>query len=284
MENKSTNKNGYELIDSGGGMKLERFGQCILARPEPEALWHKSNARLWENIDAIFETETDRKWKIINKKMPQSWVIEHGGIQFKIALTSFKHTGIFPEQIDNWDYIRKNFAGKNLKVLNLFGYTGGASLAAAMAGNTVLHIDSSPAVNNWMLENAKLNKVPQDKIRFLTDDAFSYVRRALKRGETFDLIILDPPAFGHGIKKSELWKIENDLPQLLDAIGGLLSKNPAGIIISGYAAGYSKDTYTNLLMPFTSAYGGSIEAKDMSLVETSHNRKLTIGIVARWKK
>jgi len=270
----------YELIDSGNEMKLERFGRYILARPEPEAIWNKSLPELWDSADFVYDRNSKSKW-IKNKNIPESWNIEYGGIDLIIKPTAFKHTGLFPEQLSNWQFLEKVSSKKNLKVLNLFGYTGAFSIYALSLGHTVTHVDSSQGVNDWLKENCKLNKADTKNIKIVTDDVMAFTKRLIKRGETFDVIVLDPPAFGHGAKK-ELWKIEEDLPKLINDLGLLLSKNPVCVILSGYSAGYSAETYKNLLMPLVEALGGSIEASTMTVQESNSKRMLSIGIAARW--
>lgn len=271
----------YKLIDSGNSMKLERFGEYTLLRPEPEALWLPKKPELWNDADFIYDRNSKSKWK----KKPgtkDSWAMEYGGLTLTIKPTAFKHTGLFPEQLANWEYFRTKTAGKkNLKVLNLFGYTGAFSMVALQAGHEVTHVDSSQGVNDWLKENCALSKLATDKLKIITDDVGAFVKRLIKRGEKFDIILLDPPAFGHGTKK-ELWKIEEDLPRLMDSLGLLLTDKPCGIIISGYAAGYSAETYRNLLLPFQEIYGGVVEADIMTLQENTAERYLTLGISARW--
>ncbi len=274
--------NTYSLIDSGNEMKLERFGDITLLRPEPEAIWLPKKIEEWNDVDYRYDREGKDKWQK-SKSTPDSWHITYGGINLIIKPTAFKHTGLFPEQLSNWEYFKEKTKGtKNLKVLNLFGYTGGFSVLALSLGHHVTHVDSSQGVNDWLLENCKINELDTKNLKLITDDAPAFVRRLIKRGEKFDWIILDPPAFGHG-KGKELWKIERDLPSLIDDIGLLMSDAPGGVILSGYAAGYSPETYRNLLLPFTDLYGGDIEADAMTIQEES-GRQLTLGIVARWSK
>jgi 23S rRNA (cytosine1962-C5)-methyltransferase len=271
----------YELIDSGNEMKLERFGNITLARPEPEAIWNKSRPEIWDSVDYFYDRDTKAKW---NKKrdIPESWEIAYGGVNLWIKPTAFKHTGLFPEQISNWKYLEKISAGRKLKILNLFGYTGAFSVFALSLGHEVTHVDSSQGINDWLKENVKINRVDSGKLKIITDDVTAFIKRLVKRGETYDIIILDPPAFGHGAKASELWKIEEDLPHLISSLGLILTPKPTGIILSGYAAGYSPETYKNLLLPIADAFGGVVEADTMTIEESGTKRMLTIGIAARW--
>ncbi len=274
------NKN-YSLLDSGNGMKLERFGNVTLLRPEPEAIWTPSNIRLWDDVDYKYNRNGKDKW-VKSKNTPESWVINYGGIDLLVKPTAFKHTGLFPEQLSNWEYFKKNTKDKKgLKVLNLFGYTGAFSVVALSLGHSVTHVDSSQGVNDWLNKNVKLNSLDGKNLKIITDDVMLFVKRLVKRGEKFDWVIMDPPAFGHGTGK-ELWKIERDLPDLIDNVISILTDNPGGIILSGYSAGYSPESYKNLLLPFKKLYGGEVESGTMSIKEESNDRLLTLGIVARW--
>ncbi|OGI78591.1 hypothetical protein A3C57_00840 [Candidatus Nomurabacteria bacterium RIFCSPHIGHO2_02_FULL_33_12] len=277
----------YSLLDSGNGMKLERFGDVVLIRPEPEAIWMPLDIKLWGNADYTYDRDGKDKW-IKKKNAPENWITNYGGINLIIKPTSFKHTGLFPEQLSNWEYFKEKTKGqKNLKVLNLFGYTGAFSVYALSLGHNVTHVDSSQGVNDWLNENCKLNKLDtknldgNGSLKIITDDVNVFVKRLIKRGEKFDWIILDPPAFGHGTGK-ELWKIERDLPDLIDNIGLLLTESPGGIILSGYSAGYSPESYKNILLPFQKLFGGSIKANTMCIKEENSNRLLTLGIVSRF--
>jgi 23S rRNA (cytosine1962-C5)-methyltransferase len=205
----------YELLDSGENMKLERFGEVVLARPETEALWAKMRPELWDMAHAVFEFgEGKGSWNV-KKQVPDSWQMARGPIKFFAKLAGFKHVGVFPEQESNWVWVKDQV--KKLgepKVLNLFGYTGIASLAAAHAGAHVTHVDSSKQSLDWAHDNARASGIAEDKIRWIPDDALAFVKREVRRGAKYEGIILDPPAFGRGAK-GEVWKIEEDLPKLL---------------------------------------------------------------------
>ena len=281
------NDKNYSLVDSGNGMKLERFGDITLLRPEPEAIWMPGNIRLWDNADYRYDRNNKDKW-IKNKNTPESWTINYGEINLLIKPTAFKHTGLFPEQLSNWEYFKRNTKGKKgLKILNLFGYTGAFSVFALSLGHNVTHVDSSQGVNDWLSKNVKLNNLDkkglptQTGLKIITDDVSLFIKRLIKRGEKFDWVIMDPPAFGHGSGK-ELWKIERDLPNLIDNVMSILTDKPGGIILSGYSAGYSPESYKNILLPFKKIYGGEVESGTMTIKEESTDRLLTLGIVARW--
>jgi len=276
----------YELLDSGGEEKLERYGEIVLARPDPQALWDKHlPAGVWEKADARFvRKEREGEW-IVNGAVPKEWEISFGGLQLLIKPTSFKHTGLFPEQEPHWDWLRGLISAKKapVSVLNLFGYTGGATLAAASAGASVVHVDASKSAVAWARENALRSNLADKPIRWIVEDVMAFVRREIKRGNTYDLIIMDPPAFGHG-PKDELWKIEEHLLELLKLCQDLLSKEPLGIQMSGYAAGYSPLAFAYNLEPFVAKYGGKLECGDLTIEESGSKRLLPCGIFARWQK
>lgn len=217
----------YELLDSGEGMKLERFAGYTIARPDPRVLWNTStDSSLWEKSDATYirSTETSGHWNI-RKPTPHPWQISYRSLTFSLRPTEFKHIGIFPEQASNWNWITHTIADRPLNVLNLFAYTGGATMASALAGARVTHVDSQKSVIAWARENAMLSHVSSDAIRWIEDDVSKFVIRESRRGNSYDGIILDPPRFGRGTK-GEVWKLETDLPRLISACKNILSKNP----------------------------------------------------------
>ena len=285
----------YELLDSGMGEKLERFGQVILSRPDPQALWKKNlTEKDWKKSDANFSrTEEVGEWNIkVNKKESlNKWPIEFGGLKFWIKPTAFKHTGIFPEQSVNWDRMReliiaekKTYSKNDIEVLNLFGYTGGATLACAQAGAKLVHIDGSKSAIAWARENALLSGLSEKPIRWILEDARVFVGREIKRNNKYDAIIMDPPAFGHGANK-EIWKIEEHFLTLVDDCLRLLKDKPLFFIINGYAAGYSAIAYENVLKVLTDKFGGKIEIGELAIEEKEFNkgkRLLPCGIFARW--
>lgn len=281
---KVNSKSGYELLDSGDGEKLERFGDVVLARPDPQALWRKHLPETdWKKADAYFtRTEAAGDWKYKNGKL-EKWQIEHGGLKLWIKPTAFKHTGVFPEQVANWDWVRDVLKGnEGADVLNLFGYTGGASLACAQAGAKVVHIDGSKSAVAWARENAELSGLAEKPIRWILEDARVFVGREVKRGNKYDGVIMDPPAFGHGANK-ELWKIEEDFLPLVEDCIKLLKDKPLFFLINGYSAGYSAIAYRNVLQVLVEKLGGSIEIGELTLEETGTKRLLPCGIFARWK-
>ncbi len=274
----------YALIDSGDGMKLERYGAVTLARPDPQALWKKQQPEnVWLRANASYSRKgKEGEWRIA-PGTPQSWSIHYGGITLLIKPTSFKHTGLFPEQRAHWDWSRALIQkrGAGVKVLNLFGYTGGASCAAAQAGAQVTHVDASKVAVSWARENARQSGLEHAPIRWIIDDVFAFVRREIKRGNTYDLIIMDPPAFGRG-PKGELWKIEEGFVSLITDIEKLLTHQPLGVLVSGYAAGFSHHSFENVLQVLVQKRGGVVSGGEIALKELETERLLSCGIFARW--
>ncbi len=297
----------YELLDSGEGMKLERYAGIVVARPDPQALWRKSLGEGdWNQAHALFEKKTDKKgdtsdrtskgaedaseergnW-ILKKEVPEKWDMEYGSLVFNIRLTPFKHTGIFPEQLSNWDWTTEKIqravqSGKTPQILNLFGYSGGASLAAAAAGAAVTHVDASRAAMTWANENAESSGLKDKPIRWMLDDAAAFVKREIRRGKKYDGIIMDPPAFGRGAK-GEIWKIEESFLPLFDDCVELLSPEPLLFVVNGYAAGYSSIAYENNLHTLVQRFKGHIESGELTIQESGPlKRLLPCGIVSRW--
>lgn len=275
----------YALLDSGDGEKLERYGKVIVSRPDPQALWKKQSPELWSKAQAVFTREgKNGGWKFMGK-VPERWPIDFAGLKFWIRPTSFKHTGLFPEQAPNWDWMRGliESAARPTSVLNLFGYTGGATLACAQAGAEVCHVDGSKVAITWGRDNAEISGLSAKPIRWILDDATVFVRREIKRGRKYDGIILDPPAFGHG-PTGEMWKIEDHFVPFLDLCFQILSDKPLFFLINGYASGYSAVAYANNLATLVTRYGGAIEMGELTLQEESaEKRLLPCGIFARWK-
>lgn len=284
----------YQLLDSGEGEKLERFGAYVLRRPDPQALWERRlSSVVWDTCDAWFERRKAKPTKggspdasqgeafrgawHFNKELPKEWEIQYGEFQIIIKPTSFKHVGLFPEQIENWEWVAKRGAKS---VLNLFGYTGIATLAAAKAGASVTHIDASKTAVEWARKNAELSGLTDAPVRWIVEDAMRFVDRELKRGTKYDGIILDPPSFGHG-PKDELWKIEKDLIPLVRKCGELLTDKPSFILLNGYAEGYSHIAFQNLLQPIAKLHGWTVEGGELTIQEKDSTRFLPAGIYAR---
>ncbi len=272
----------YELIDSGEGEKLERYGRFIFSRPDPQALWPKLNPLAWKEIDGEFKRCAKvAEWKI-KKGVPDRWQIRLAGLDFWIKPTAFKHLGVFPEQVSNWQWLKNliTAAKRKVSVLNLFGYTGGATLAASSVGAEVCHVDGSKVAITWARDNAALSKLDKKPIRWILDDATKFARREIKRGRCYDGIVMDPPAFGHG-PGGELWKIEENFLALMNLCFKLFSDKPLFFFIYVYASGYSATAYKNNLLPMLEKFGGGLEAGELTIKETS-GRLLPCGIFARW--
>ncbi len=264
----------YELLDCGNNYKLERYGKFVLSRPDPQALW-PTDTSTWKP-DAEFKDS----W---NKEI-EPWSIDFGGLTLEIKLSPFKHTGLFPEQIVNWQWMEKLIieSKRSIKVLNLFGYTGGASLICAKAGAEVTHVDASKSAITWANENAELSGLQDKPIRWILDDALAFVKKEVRRGVKYDAIVMDPPSFGRGAK-GEVWKIEEGFLELINDCFSVLSDNPLFFVLNGYSAGYSAIAYEENLKPLQQKFGGQIEAGDLA-IKDSKGRLLPCGIVARWKK
>lgn len=280
------NTGGYELLDTGRGEKLERFGEIVLARPDPQALWEKTlGENEWAKALGVYSRESKEgrgKWL---GNIPKEWQIEFGGLQFLVKPTSFKHTGLFPEQLSNWEWMVATLkcASKQPSVLNLFGYTGGATLAVAQAGANVCHVDASKTAVAWARENATLSGLAEKPIRWIIEDVLLFMKREIKRGVKYDAIIMDPPSFGRG-PKDEVWKIEESFLELIHLCAGLLSDNPLFVLINGYAAGYSSLAFAYNLEQFGQKFGGKIEHGELAIAQSNSERLLPCGIFARWSK
>ncbi len=283
----------YELIDSGANRKLERFGEYLLIRPETQALWRPSAPGAWKNARAEFVFEGGKgAWR--GRGVPEKWGLSWGAARFTARLTSFKHTGLFPEQEENWRWIEARVRAQSgaapAQVLNLFGYTGIASIAAAQAGAFVTHVDASKQSNAWAKENAELSGLRAAAgggIRFITDDALGFVMREGRRAARYDGIVLDPPAFGRG-PKGEVWRIEEHLPALLAALGKILKKEAGSFfLLNGYAAGYSPRAFLRAVEDFSPEWrAGSAGAPrgefgELCIKESASMRCVPSGIYVR---
>ncbi len=275
---------GYALLDSGADEKLEQYGEFVFCRPDPQALWTKHlSEQEWKKAQASFSRDGKKGDWDLKSGVPQRWPMEFADLKFWIRPTSFKHTGLFPEQSANWDWMRGiiNKSGRPVSVLNLFGYTGGATLACAQAGAEVVHVDGSKVAIQWGKDNAALSGLDKKPIRWILDDARAFVKREIKRGNKYDGIILDPPAFGHGANK-EVWKIEEDLVPLLQMCRSIMSEQPLFFLINGYASGYSAIAYENNLTELFGATG-KYEKGELAIAEKDSGRLLPCGIFARWQ-
>lgn len=269
----------YELIDSGDNMKLERFGDIVIVRPETQALWRKMRPELWDTAHAIFAFRDKKGVWMTKKKVPESWSVKWREAKLCARLTGFKHTGIFPEQASNWEWLREH-SSDTMNILNLFGYTGAASVVSAQAGAFVTHVDASKQSLDWARENARISGVHEDRIRWIPDDALSFAKREARRGAKYDGIIMDPPAFGRGAK-GEVWKIEEDLSKLLETLKEILSDKPGSFfLMSGYAAGYSSRSFSQAAESVFGETDG--EAGELFIQESQSSRVISSGIYVRF--
>ena len=281
----------YELLDSGDNKKLERFGPFVLIRPETQAIWKSLHPELWKTAKAEFRFDGGKgSWRSNNKGGAETWdIMWHSDARFTLRLTSFKHTGVFPEQAPNWEWTAEQVkalakrGGEKPRVLNLFGYTGIASIVAAKHGAHVTHLDASKQSNTWAKENATLSEVPPDALRYITDDALKFVEREIRRGSVYEGIILDPPAFGRG-PDGEVWKIEEDICTLLDAVKKVFSQKPGSFfLLNGYAAGYAPQSLVQAVeSSFGTITGG--EFGELRVNEKGSARAVSSGIYVRFVK
>lgn len=284
----SNNWKDYELLASGDGEKLERWGSVILNRPDPQIIWDKTNSNIWNKSDAVYHRSNKGGgfWEY-KKKLPSSWHINYKNLTFKVSPTNFKHTGIFPEQATNWDYIMEKVSafGLNMRVLNLFAYTGCATMAASIAGaEEVVHVDASKGMTEWAKENMKLCKLENNKIRFIVDDCLKFVEREARRGNKYDVIIMDPPSYGRG-PNGEMWKFEKNLDILISKCLDILSDKPLFFLINSYTTGISSTVLYNILKTsLYNKYKGNVSAGEIGLPITDNNLVLPCGIYGLWEE
>ncbi len=278
----------YELIDCSGGERLERWGDITLIRPDPQVIWNtpKKNS-LWKKADAVYHRSNSGggSWEVKNK-IPDFWSIGYKDLSFNVKTMGFKHTGIFPEQAVNWDYtaqLIKN-AGRPVKVLNLFAYTGGATVAALNAGADVVHVDASKGMVLWAKENAALSGVADKKVRWIVDDCIKFVQREIRRGNKYDIIIMDPPSYGRG-PGGEVWKLENEVYNFVELCSQVLSDNPIMVLINSYTTGLSPAVMQYILgSVIKPKYNGIVESDEIGLPVTSTGMILPCGASAIWHK
>ena len=288
MTNISNNWIDYECLATGNGEKLERYGNIILNRPDPQIIWPKTNNKIWNKADAHYyrSNKGGGHWEY-NKQLPDKKTINYKHLTFKISPTNFKHTGIFPEQATNWDYIMKKIATfkKNhdeIRILNLFAYTGCATMVASSAGATeVVHVDASKGMTDWAKENMHLCHLENNKIRFIVDDVIKFLEREKRRGRTYHGIIMDPPSFGHGPNK-EVWRLEDNIQELLTKSKDILDKDFSFLLINSYTTGLSPISLNNILsLTFPNT---KIETGEIGLPITDNNLILPCGIYGKVTK
>ena len=278
----------YELLDTGEGEKLERFGPYTFVRPYEEAVWLKCSTpsvqQKWEKAEGKFwssKVGAKAGWKMSKAIFDTKWEMQYKGIKFFASPTPFRHLGFFPEQASHWDFIEEKIkqAGRPIKFLNLFGYTGVASLFALRAGAEVTHLDASKQILNWAKENEKLSEL--EGMRVIEDDAIKFLEREAKRGNKYDAIIMDPPKFGRG-PKGEVWKIEEMLPKLLSAVRKVLNDQPLFVILTSYAVDSSSLSLGYALEEMMRDFDGNVEAGELCVLEKSNNRIIPLANTAVW--
>ena len=271
----------YELLDAGDGMKLERWADVLLARPEPQAVWPRQQAELWEKADAVYHRSQSGggSWEF-KRHLPDSWHVQYGALRFIVKPTGFKHTGLFPEQAVNWDtmtdLIRQ--AGRQVRILNLFAYTGGATLACASAGASVVHVDAAKGMVQWAQENAQASGLKGAQVRYLVDDAMKFVLRERRRGNVYDGVVMDPPSYGRG-PDGEMFKFEQDVYPLIEQCANILSDEPLFFVLNSYTAGFAPQIAGNML--HCALPKGRVEADNIALPIRA-GMALPCGATARW--
>ena len=279
----------YECLDAGEGEKLERWGSVLLRRPDPQAIWNRGNPALWQRVDAHYHRSRHGggRWELL-KPIPETWTIRYRELTFKVSPTGFKHTGLFPEQAVNWDWmqnkiVRAKAEGRTIRILNLFAYTGGATMACASAGaDEVVHVDASRGIVQWAKENMTLSHLEGRTIRFLVDDAMKFLAREQRRGRTYHGIVMDPPSYGRG-PGGEIWKWEDQLSQLIQAAGQVLDPQALFFLINSYTTGYSSVVLDNLLRTtLGKTRSGFIVTGEVVLPIRRDQLRLPCGIYGCW--
>jgi len=278
----------YALIDSGAGRKLEQYGPYKIVRPEGQAIWLPALAqREWENVDAIFTGDTDEegigRWRFPKDPLGETWPMRHDGIDYLGRFTSFRHVGVFPEQAPHWDHMARliEAARRPVKVLNLFGYTGLASLVAARAGAEVTHVDASKKAVGWARENQELARLADRPIRWIVEDAMKFAEREERRGNRYDIVLLDPPAYGRG-PKGEVWQLFDDLPVMVDLCRDILTPKPLAVVLTAYSIRASFFAIHALMRDAFAGLGGTVESGELVIREKSAGRALSTSLFSRW--
>ena len=277
----------YEVLDASGGEKLERWGEYVLVRPDPQVIWNTPKGGAWKRVNAHYHRSRSGggSWEFFD--LPKEWMISYNNRRFMLKPFSFKHTGLFPEQAVNWDWFMPIVAdavseGREVRVLNLFAYTGGATIAAAAAGASVTHVDASKGMVNWARENAALSGLSDARIRWLVDDCGKFVEREIRRGNHYDAIIMDPPSYGRG-PKGEVWKMEDNIYAFLLRCRELLSDRPLFLLVNSYTTGLQSAVLSYLLgSTLVPARGGRVDAGEVGLPVSSSGLVLPCGAAGRW--
>ncbi len=281
----SQNWKDYELLDTSDGERLERWGNYILIRPDPQIIWHGAATHpAWKKADGIYRRSQSGGGAWVKNQLPPSWNIRYGDLGFVLRPMGFKHTGLFPEQAANWDWFSELIreADRPIKVLNLFAYTGGATVAAAKAGASVVHVDASKGIVAQAKENAALSGLADAPIRYIVDDCKKFVEREIRRGNTYDGIIMDPPSYGRG-PGGEVWKLEDSIDELITLASRLLSDKPLFFLVNSYTTGLSPLTMSYLLeLKVKARHGGKIESGELGLRVSATGAFLPCGASSRW--
>lgn len=277
----------YRILDTSSGEKLEMWGDVCLARPDPQIIWNTPKGKIWGNADAHYRRSNTGggQWEFYHK-LPEHWTISYKELRFQIKPTGFKHTGLFPEQAVNWDLFDRLIrqAGREIRVLNLFAYTGGATLACAAAGASVCHVDASKGMVAWARENASLSHLTEKPIRWIVDDCEKFVSREIKRGKTYDAIIMDPPSYGRG-PSGEVWQLEEKIYDLVQLCTGVLSNNPLFFALNSYTTGLSPSVMSYLLgVTVGKRFDGRVSADEIGLPVAQSGYTLPCGSTAIWQK
>ena len=278
----------YALIDSGNGEKLEQYGPYRIVRPEGQAIWQRAlPAKEWEAVDAVFTGDTDEegmgRWRFPKLPLGETWPMKHDGIDYLGRFTSFRHVGVFPEQASHWDHMAGLIqrAKRPVKVLNLFGYTGLASLVAARAGAEVTHVDASKKAIGWARENQEMAGLGNRPIRWICEDAVKFAEREERRGNDYDIILFDPPAYGRG-PKGEVWQLFEDLPALADTCRSILTPKPLAVVLTAYSIRASFFAIHALMRDTFAGMGGTVELGELIIREKSAGRALSTSLFSRW--
>jgi 23S rRNA (cytosine1962-C5)-methyltransferase len=280
----------YQLLDFGRGRRLERFGDVVLDRPCPAAEnFQQAQPSLWAQADARFEGRAEERGQWTDRReLPTRWAIIHDGWRLELKRTDFGHLGIFPEQAENWDWIRqsvsmeKDLDGESPKVLNLFAYTGGSTVASAVAGAEVVHLDAAKNIVAWARRNAEISELGGAPIRWIHEDALKFVKRELRRGNHYNAVILDPPSYGHGAH-GEVWRVSKHLPRLLAYCRELTADRLHFLLLTCHTPGYNADQLVEMLDEAGFSQSGSLEAKPLT-IRTIEGRLLPCGVVVRWRR
>ena len=277
----------YKIIDMANGQKLERWGNIILSRPDPQIVWkNKSFPEEWKKANAIyFRSKTGGGSWEYKKNTPNSWKIKYKDLTFNIKTMGFKHTGLFPEQAINWDWMRDKIekSKREIKVLNLFAYTGGATVACLASNASVCHVDSSKGMVTWAKENVQSSGLADKKVRYIVDDVVKFVNREIRRGNKYDAIIMDPPSYGRGTN-GEVWQFEDNICDLVELCTKVLSENPLFFLINSYTTGISSTVLANILnLTVQKKYKGKITCGEIGLPMENSNLILPCGIYGRWE-